>query len=185
MASGTFGYRVSKGTGSKIQIDGLKETQKALREMSDDLKDEMKPTHKAAAEVIVDGAKRYVPVRTGRLAGSIRALATRTSGRVRAGSASVPYAGPIHFGWPERRIKPQPFIYEAMDTRRKEVLDIYAARIYGLVDKYGLDQSKIPKSRLADPGRSIKPGTKTTFHDDLMADVKAIQAERAANARKA
>ncbi len=146
--------------------------------MSDDPKDEMKSTHKKAAEVIVEGSKRYVPVRTGRLATSIRAVATRTSGRVRAGSAAVPYAGPIHFGWPARRIKPQPFIYDAMDVRRQEVYDLYAARIYGLIDKHGLDGTKIPKSTLNDPGRNIKPGTKTNFHDDLMADIRAIQAER-------
>jgi hypothetical protein len=163
---------------ARIQIQGLRETQKALRDMSDDLKDEMKPTHKAAAEVIVEGSKRYVPVRTGRLAASIRAVATRTSGRVRAGSAAVPYAGPIHFGWPARRIKPQPFIYDAIDSRRQEVYDLYAQRIYALIDKHGLDGTKIPKQTLNDPGRNIKPGTKTNFHDDLMADIAAIQAER-------
>lgn len=183
--TGTFGYRVTGGQGAKIQIAGLKETQKALRDMGDDLRDEMKSTHKAAAEVIVEGSKRYVPVRSGQLAASIRAIATRTSGKVRAGSAAVPYAGPIHFGWPARRIKPQPFIYDAMDVRRQEVYDIYAKRIYGLIDKHGLDGTKIPKSTLNDPGRNIKPGTKGNFHDDLMADVRAIQAERAANAYRA
>lgn len=178
MASGTYGYRVASGQGSKLQIVGLKETQKALASMSDDLKDEMKPTHKAAAEVIVEGSKRYVPVRSGRLATSIRAVATRTSGRVRAGSAAVPYAGPIHFGWPARRIKPQPFIYDALDSRRQEVYDLYAQRIYGLIDRHGLDGTKIPKTTLNDPGKSIKPGTKANFHDDLMADIRGIQAER-------
>ena len=178
MASGTYGYRVTGGQGSRIQIEGLKETQKALRDMSDDLKDEMKPTHKAAAEVIVEGSKRYVPVRSGRLAASIRAVATRTSGRVRAGSAAVPYAGPIHFGWPARRIKPQPFIYDAMDARRQEVYDLYAQRIFGLIDKHGLDGTKIPASRLADPGRNIKPGTTFDYSADLLAAIKDIQAER-------
>lgn len=153
--AGTFGYRV-EGRGGRIQIDGLKETQKALREMNDDLKYKMKETHRKAAEIVVNGAVRFVPVRTGKLAASIRAAATMTSGKVRAGSAAVPYAGPIHFGWPARRIKPQPFIYDAMDVRRKEVYDLYAARIYGLIDTYGLDGTKIPSSRTRDPGGSIK-----------------------------
>ena len=139
MASGTFGYRVAPGTGQKIQIDGLKETQAALRAVSNDLKTEMKPTHLKAAEVIVEGAKRYVPVNTGRLAASIRAAATQTGGKVRAGSAAVPYAGPVHFGWPARRIKPQPFIYEAMDVRRQEVLDVYAERLSKIFIRYDLD----------------------------------------------
>lgn len=179
MASGTYGYRVTGGQGSKIQIAGLRETQKALKDLGDDCRNDLKPAHKEAAEVIVEGSKRYVPVRSGRLAGSIRALATRTSGKVRAGSAAVPYAGPIHFGWPARRIKPQPFIYDAMDERRQEVYDIYAARIYGLIDKHGLDGTKIPKATLNDPGRNIKPSRELSFQNELMADIKAIQAERA------
>ena len=174
--SGTYGYRVEKGVGGRIQIDGLKETQQALRELSSDLKTELKATHKQAAEVIVEGAKRYVPMRTGKLAASIRAAATMTSGKVRAGSAAVPYAGPVHFGWPARRIKPQPFIYDAMDVRRQEVYNLYAQRIFGLIDKHGLDQSKIPaKVRAAGPAK-----TTFSFHDELMADIRGIQAERAA-----
>lgn len=172
--TGTYGFRVEKGVGGRIQIDGLKETQKALRELGDELKYEMKATHRQAAEVIVQGAKRYVPVRSGKLAASIRAAATMTSGKVRAGSAAVPYAGPIHFGWPKRYIKPQPFIYDAMDVRRQEVYDLYAKRIYGLIDKHNLDQSRIPVKSAPTP--------KTTFnyHDELMADIRGIQAERAA-----
>jgi len=154
--TGTYGFRVEKGRGGRIQIDGLKETQRALKEMSHDLRYEMKETHLKAAQVVVEGAVRFVPFKTGRLAASIRAAATMTSGKVRAGSAAVPYAGPIHFGWPARRIKPQPFIYDAMDVRRKEVYDLYAARIYGLIDKHGLDGSKIPSSQTRDPGASIK-----------------------------
>lgn len=155
MASGTYGFRMEKGRVGKIEIDGLKETQRALREMNHELRFEMKETHLKAAQVVVDGAIRFVPFKTGALAKSIRAAATMTSGKVRAGSAAVPYAGPIHFGWPAHRIKPQPFIYDAMDIRRKEVYDLYAARIYGLIDKHDLDGTKIPASKTRDPGASI------------------------------
>ena len=41
------------------------------------------------------------------------------------GGKEVPYAGPIHFGWPARRIKPQPFFYDAIDGRRDEIKDRY------------------------------------------------------------
>ena len=64
----------------KTEIVGLREVQRDLRKLGDDTKTELKDTHKAAAEVVVLGAKRYVPYRTGRLADSIRALATNTSG---------------------------------------------------------------------------------------------------------
>ena len=137
-SSGTYGFRLAPDQVVKAEIVGLREVQRDLRKLGDDTKTEMKETHKQAAEVGVMGAKRLVPTRTGALAASIRALATKSSGRVRAGSASVPYAGPIHFGWPARRIKPQPFIYDAIDGRRAEVAMAYAERLTQIRNRYGL-----------------------------------------------
>lgn len=142
MASGTYGYRLEPGASGAARIEGLREVQKALSDLSGDLKNEMKSTHLKAAEIVVDGAKRIAPVRTGRLAASIRAAAVRTGGRVRVGSSAVPYAGPIHFGWPARRIKPQPFVYDALDPRRAEVANVYADRINHLIVQYGIASDK-------------------------------------------
>ena len=137
--TGVYGFRLGAGDAPiRADVLGLREVQRDLRKLGDDTKTELKDTHKAAAEVVVLGAKRLVPYRTGRLADSIRALATNTSGRVRAGSASVPYAGPIHFGWPARRIAPQPFIYDAMDARVDEIRGLYDQRIEELIRKYDL-----------------------------------------------
>ncbi len=144
MASGTYGFRVLKTDTrmGKSEIEGLREVQKALRDLSDDLKDSMKETHRKAAEIVANDAKRIAPVRTGQLAASIRAGAVRTGGRVRIGSGGVPYAGPIHFGWPARRITPQPFVYEALDPRRADVAAIYADRLNQLIVQYGIASDK-------------------------------------------
>lgn len=132
--AGLYGFRL-EGRGAQ-QIEGLKEVNAALRSMSKATRDDMKETHKKAAAIVIDGAKRFVPVRTGRLAASIRDGSTQRMGRVRVGSASVPYAGPIHFGWPARAIRPQPFIYDALDGRRDEVVRVYVRRIDSLTVKY-------------------------------------------------
>ena len=137
-STGTYGYRLAPDQVVKTEILGLREVQRDLNKLGDDTKNEMKDTHKAAAEVVVMGAVRLVPYRTGALAASIRALATKSSGRVRAGSASVPYAGPIHFGWPARAIKPNPFIYDALDDRRDDIRELYDERIDELIRKYDL-----------------------------------------------
>lgn len=137
-STGTYGFRLATDQVVKTEILGLREVQRDLKKLGDDTKNEMKDTHKEAAEVVVMGAKRLVPFRTGALAESIRALATKSSGRVRAGSASVPYAGPIHFGWPAMRIQPNPFIYDAIDSRRDDIRDIYDNRIDELIRLYGL-----------------------------------------------
>ena len=136
-SAGTFGFRL-EGREGKEEIEGLREVQKALNKFSDATRKEMKSTHLQAAEIVVGASKRFVPIKTGALAQSIRASAVMTGGRVRVGSASVPYAGPIHFGWPARSIKPQPFIYDALDTRRGEVSRLYEKRIAVLMFKYDL-----------------------------------------------
>lgn len=127
------------GTQGMAEIEGLREVQKAMRKFSDDSRNDMKETHRKAGQIVVDGAARYVPVRSGALLASLRSAPTQRQGRVRVGSAAVPYAGPIHFGWPARKIKPNPFIYEVLDDRRQEVYALYAQRISELIVKYDLN----------------------------------------------
>jgi HK97 gp10 family phage protein len=135
--SGVYGYRV-EGQGL-LQIEGLREVQRDLRRLGDSTKTEMKETHREAGEVVARVAKTLAPVRTGRLASTIISSPTQRQGRVRVGRGqSIPYAGPIHFGWPARRISPQPFIYDALDSRQDEVRRIYERRIGELIRKYDL-----------------------------------------------
>lgn len=110
-----------------FKVDGLKELQKEIRKTEDvELKKRLRLANKEAAQVVADQAKVEVPRRSGRLARSIGTQATQTSAFVKAGTAArVPYAGPIHFGWPKRNIRPQPFLYEAMDKRIGEVRKAY------------------------------------------------------------
>lgn len=127
-----------------VRIEGLKETQKKVRKILDDMdrdaaKGELKSMNTAAAEIVAGRALQLVPVRSGRLRDTVRPSGTQKSARVRAGFARVPYAGPIHFGWAARNITPQPFLYDALDARRREVLDHYDSQIGKLIKKYGLD----------------------------------------------
>ena len=110
-----------------FKVDGLKELQKEIRKTEDvELKKRLRLANKEAAQVVADQAKVEVPRRSGRLARSIGTQASQTSAFVKAGTAArVPYAGPIHFGWPKRNIRPQPFLYEALDKRIGEVRKAY------------------------------------------------------------
>ena len=110
-----------------FKVDGLKALQKEIRKTEDvGMKKQLRLANKEAAQVVADQAKVEVPRRSGRLARSIGVQASQTSAFVKAGTAArVPYAGPIHFGWPKRNIRPQPFLYEAMDKRIGEVRKAY------------------------------------------------------------
>ena len=106
-----------------------------MKRMGADLKD-LTRVNKAAAEIVAEAARRRVPVgETKRLQKSIRAGATTKRGTVSAGSRLVEYAGPIHFGWPARNIDPNPFIYDALDERKGEVVSKYEQRVSDLVKK--------------------------------------------------
>ena len=130
-----------------IEVDA-KALRKSLRKADRTLLKEMRQANKDAAEVVARQAKIEVPRRSGRLAKSIGTLATQSRGQVRVGSASVPYAGPVHFGWPSRPnkakgwrggpIRPNPFIYTALDKRRGAVLEVYRGRVEQTISKAGL-----------------------------------------------
>jgi hypothetical protein len=99
----------------------------------------MKETHRRAGDIVAAAAKPLAPVLTGRLSSTITSSPTQYQGRVRIGRGdSVPYAGPIHFGWPARRIRPQSFVYEALGSRREEVLQTYERRLNDLILKNNL-----------------------------------------------
>lgn len=141
MASGTFGFRANPR--DAIKVEGLSKVQRDLRKLSTDALDlnktEFLETNKQVAEIIISETKKYVPVLSGALAAAVRNASTKKSAKVRAGSAVVPYAGPIHFGWPARSIRPNPFIYEAIDSRRDEVKDRYENLVEKLITKYDLN----------------------------------------------
>lgn len=141
--------------GGQLQIEGLRELQRALRNFADDSRNDMKETHRKAGQLVVDGATRLVPVRSGALLASLKSMPTQRQGRVRVGSAAVPYAGAIHFGWPARNIKPNPFIYAVLDERRDEVLRVYEDRINFLIIKYDLDASRAAKTAGTDTSKRI------------------------------
>jgi hypothetical protein len=120
-----------------IKATGVKELRRELRKMGDDLED-LKALNLDVATIVSDRAKDIVPRRTGTLADTIRPAGTKTAGRVRAGFKRVPYAGVIHFGFPARRIQPQPFLYDALDQRRGEVFDAYFKGVKKIQRKAGL-----------------------------------------------
>ena len=119
----------------QIKVQGARELRRALNRAADqDLKKALKEANREAAETVADEAQNTVPVASGTLAASIRATAGAASGAVRAGKASVRYAGIVHFGWPARGIEPRPFLYEAVDARVDEVSDVYYARVRAIAE---------------------------------------------------
>ncbi len=126
------------------KIAGADEVRRKIRNMQDAVsktaaKSELKALHGDAAKIVEQDALGRAPVRSGRLRESIRSSGTQKAGVVRAGFARVPYAGPIHFGWAKRNIRPQPFLYDAKDARRDEVVRSVEQGIDALIRRFDLD----------------------------------------------
>ena len=125
-------------TKPSIQVDGAKELRRALKAVDGGI-DDLKAAHAESAEIVERRAEQLVPRVTGLLETTIRSTGQAAGGVVRAGRASVPYAGPIHFGWAGHNIEPQPFLYDALDDRTREVVEVYEKRVGSLITKHGLD----------------------------------------------
>ena len=145
---------------------GQKEFTRLLKSLGADAVNDIKQAHLEAAKIVESAARPKAPAHgsvsvisgkpywgrpaqtSGTLRNSLRSAGTQRGGFVRAGKKSVPYAGPIHFGWPSRPnydkgwlggpISPNPFMYDALDERREEVADAFAGYIDDIRRKHGI-----------------------------------------------
>ena len=117
-----------------VRVEGARELRRTLRRAGDDLAD-LKDVHGRVAEKVAVAARPRAPWMTGRLSGSIRTGATKTSAIVRAGGSSIPYAGVQEFGWPRRGISPQPFVVPAAHDTEAAWTAEYVDGIQAIVDK--------------------------------------------------
>ena len=93
-----------------VQVEGARQLRRSLKAAGDDLSD-LKAAHKQVADMGVEAADQYVPIRSGRLQASIRGAGTTNAAIIRAGKKNVPYAGAVHWGrkmWPSMLSTPNP-----------------------------------------------------------------------------
>lgn len=108
-----------------LRVTGLTQVVRALKEIGLDV-DDLKDAFSAIAREAADRAARHAPRKSGRLAADIRGNRAQSKAVVTAGRGSVPYAGPINYGWPARNIAASPFMQKAdqeMQDRSVQLLE--------------------------------------------------------------
>jgi hypothetical protein len=128
-----------------LKVDGVRATAEWLGLMGTP-DAALKAANNEAANIVANQAKRdakFKGVSTGRLVRSIKPSSTVTTAIVRAGSASVPYAGPIHWGWlydkqyqVYKNISPNPFLAKALGYNRDVILATYKEQVEKLAAQY-------------------------------------------------
>lgn len=108
-----------------VAVEGLRDLTRSLEQAGvevDELKDVMGTIAAEAAETM----RPFIPSRSGRLRGSARGNRAKGKAVVTVGSARVPYAQVINYGWPRRNIRPANFTERTdavMEIRAVEILE--------------------------------------------------------------
>ena len=118
-----------------IRVSGLNQAIRALKDVGVPAS-EIAAAGKSAAEIVAGEARTLVPVKTGKLRGSIRTATQQRKAIVRAGGARVPYANPIHWGWFRRGINPNQFFSRAINPNIDKIYKQYFDNLQRLIDKY-------------------------------------------------
>ena len=131
---------------AQVKLENAREVRRAIRRLQGDLS-ALGPLNEQVALIVMRYAKSMAPRRTGTLAGDMRAAKTRARASIRMGRARVPYAGPVHWGWPTRPehsadgkiwggpIKGNPFISKAAQTSEPSWTIFYAQQLQKLATK--------------------------------------------------
>lgn len=120
-----------------VRVDGLRELVRDLERVGVEVAD-LKDAFGQIATRAANLAASFAPRRSGKLAASIRGNRAKNYAAVSAGSARVPYAGPINYGWPKRHIKASGFMQRADDAMRPTVVADLDAAIGRLLAQRGL-----------------------------------------------
>jgi hypothetical protein len=120
-----------------VKVDGLALLNRNLRRLNADYPRRVKDIHQRIAEPVADLASRKVRSRSGRLAGSIRAVGTQRVARAQTGR--LIYAPINHYGGYPGAYGGNPFLTDALEERHLSVVSIYTRELGALIEEVWID----------------------------------------------
>lgn len=134
-------------TVAPIKVKGLREFQAALKAMDGESQKQLRVALNKASDLVVAGASRRVPRRSGKAAASIRASSSQREARVMGGSKKVPYYGWLDFGGRvgKQHATKRPYVsggrymYPAYVAAQTEILAALEAALADLARNAGLE----------------------------------------------
>jgi hypothetical protein len=133
---------------AKITVTGMREFQRALRDMEAGLPKQIRVALNLGSKVVIDYAQPRMPRKTGRAAGSLTARSSQREARVALGGRRAPYAPWLDFGG-EGRVKGRPphrdfirggrYVYKGLEVKRADIVQIMSDALTELARSAGLD----------------------------------------------
>ncbi len=120
-----------------VRVEGLRELNRAFTKAGGDVED-LKDVNAGISDLIATTARAEAPHLTGATQASVKGNRAKGKAVVKAGGARVPWAAPIHWGWPARNIEPDMFLSEAVEQNSEQILTQYEDGIDKALRKNGL-----------------------------------------------
>lgn len=121
-----------------ITVNGIKEVTDSLKKLNKDLESNIE-LNKELSTNLSQKASAMAPVLTGALASSVKGNPSAEKAQILAGSAAVPYAGVIEYGWPDRNIDAQPYLNPAVNDNMGYIIEKYNDSIQKAIKQYNLN----------------------------------------------
>lgn len=118
----------------RVRIEGVRRLTRALTEAGVQVEDQKDLMHAVGMTVVRRAAPPVGP--TGRTGSSLRAGRGKTKAVVRAGYRNLRYVPVIHWGWPARNIKRNPWLQQADQSARPDAINTYQDGVNALLDKH-------------------------------------------------
>jgi hypothetical protein len=121
-----------------ITVEGIKQVTDSLKNLNKDLESNIE-LNKELSTTLSQKASAMAPVLTGALASSVKGNPSAEKAQILAGSAAVPYAGVIEYGWPQRNIEAQPYLNPAVNNNMGYIIEKYNDSIQKAIKQYDLN----------------------------------------------
>lgn len=119
---------------ASVRVEGGARLRSTLRKAGANMND-LKDANAKVGQYIASESQPIAPRgKTGKLAGSVRSARQVGRARILAGSAAVPYAGVIHFGWPQHSITARPWISTTAQATEPQWLETYLEDVQSVCD---------------------------------------------------
>lgn len=123
---------------ANISIQGVKEVTDSLKRMARDLESNL-DLNKELSTNLSQKASAMAPRLTGALASSVQGNPSAEKAQILAGSAAVPYAGVIEYGWPAKNKEARPYLNPAVQNNMGYIIEKYNDSIKKAIKQYDLD----------------------------------------------
>jgi len=123
---------------AEVVVTGVKETINALNLFVKDMEANNSLNREIGSKVS-QNASALAPKRTGALSRSVGFEASPLKATIYAGSAAVPYAGVIEYGWPQRNRQAKPYLNPAVKNNMGFILKKYEEEVQKSIQKYNLN----------------------------------------------